>query len=181
MNSQEEIFTDAFSARPFTMGLNNVQLPTNPYNNSYYCSFLCKITLSYMTMKQPTNEVSDQDLKKVIADFLDQGHVENIVAMFRRDPQYYEWTGDILSDERFSVRLGVTVLFEELQAIQPDKLRLAIPSLVKLLHTEEPLWRGEAVSILGIIGTAEAIAHIRPLQSDPSPQVREMVQLILEG
>jgi hypothetical protein len=130
-------------------------------------------------MKTPTNEVSDQDLKRVIADFLDQGHVENIVAMFRREPQYYEWTGDILSDERFNVRLGVTILFEELQAIQPDKPALAIPSLVKLLDSENPIVRGEAISILGIIGTSEAMTLIRSLQSDPSPQVREMVQLVL--
>ncbi len=130
-------------------------------------------------MKPSTNEVSDQDLKKVIADFLDQGHVENITAMFRRDPQYYEWTGDILLDERFNVRLGVTVLFEELHAIQPDKTALAVPSLVKLLDSENPIIRGEAVSILGIIGTSEAMTLIRSLQSDPSPQVREMVQLVL--
>jgi hypothetical protein len=139
-----------------------------------------KITLSYEIMKQSQNEVSDQELKRVIADFLDQGHVENIVAMFRREPKYYGWVGEILRDERFSVRLGVAVLFEELQKIQPGKLILAIPSLVKLLHTKEPLLRGEAVSILGIIGTTEAMAQIRHLESDSSPQVREMVQLVLE-
>lgn len=130
-------------------------------------------------MQHPKNEVSDHDLQKVIADFLDQGHVENIVAMFRREPKYYEWAGKILSDERFSVRLGISVLFEELRAIQPDKLPLAIPSLVQLLRSEEPVLRGEAVSVLGIIGTKEAMTAIQHLHSDPSPQVREMVQLVL--
>ncbi len=130
-------------------------------------------------MNRSTNEVSDQELKKVIADFLDQGHVENIVAMFRREPKYYSWTGDILSDERFSVRLGVSVLFEELQAIQPDKLPLAIPSLIRLLKSEEPLLRGEAVSVLGIIGTRQAITEIGRLAGDPNAQVREMVELVL--
>ncbi len=132
-------------------------------------------------MKQPSIEVSDQEVKKVIADFLDQGHVDNIVAMFRREPKYYQWVGEILRDERFSVRLGITVLFEELQKIQPGDLKFAIPALVELLHDQEPLWRGEAVSILGIIGTREALTQIRRLQNDPSPQVREMVQLVLEG
>lgn len=131
-------------------------------------------------MQHQQNEVSDEELKKVIADFLDQGHVENIVAMFRREPKYYAWTGEILRDERFSVRLGISVLFEELQALQTDKLALAIPSLAKLLQDEEPLWRGEAVSILGIIGTPEAVALIGPLRHDPSTQVREMVELVLE-
>ncbi len=131
-------------------------------------------------MQHQQNEVSDEELKKVIADFLDQGHVENIVAMFRREPKYYAWTGEILRDERFSVRLGVSVLFEELQALQADKTALAIPSLAELLLAEEPLWRGEAVSILGIIGTPEAFALILPLRHDPSAQVREMVELVLE-
>ncbi|MGW8195179.1 MAG: HEAT repeat domain-containing protein [Desulforhopalus sp.] len=130
-------------------------------------------------MKSTGKTVSDQELKRVIADFLDQGHVENIIAMFRRNPQYYQWTGEILRDERFSVRLGVSVLFEELQRIQPDQLPLAIPSLVEVLASQEPLYRGEAVSILGIIGTKEAVAHIREARDDPNPQVREMVHLVL--
>jgi len=126
------------------------------------------------------DSVSDQELKKVIADFLDQGHAENIVAMYRREPRYYAWTGDILRDERFSVRLGVSVLFEELRHIQPDKLELAIPSLVELLSAEEPLLRGEAISLLGIIGGANALTLVRSQVDDPDPRVQEMVQLVLE-
>jgi len=131
-------------------------------------------------MNQAHNEVSDQELRKVIADFLDMGHVENIAAMFRHDARYYHWTGELLQDERFSVRLGVAVLFEELRATQPDSLSLAIPSLAELLNAEQPLLRGEAVSLLGIIGTEEAIDLVSSLGNDPSPQVREMVQLVLE-
>ncbi len=55
-------------------------------------------------------EVSDKELLKVIKDFLEMGHVENIAAMFRQDPRYFQWSGDILDDERFNVRLGVSVL-----------------------------------------------------------------------
>jgi len=125
-------------------------------------------------------EVSDQELKKVIADFLDLGHVDNIVAMFRREPRYYKWTGDFIQDERFSVRLGLFVLFEELREIQPNKLPLAIPSLLTVLNSKEPLLRGEAVSLLGIIGTEIALSHVHTLQNDPSPQVREVVELTLQ-
>ncbi len=70
---------------------------------------------------EKNHEVSDAELKKVIADFLEMGHIENIVSMFRQDPQYYMWSGDILKDERFNVRLGMTVLFEELKEMAvPD-------------------------------------------------------------
>ncbi len=127
------------------------------------------------------NEVSDEELKKVIADFLEMGHVENIVAMFRQDPLYYDWTGELLLDERFNVRLGLAILFEDLQEIQPDKTHLAIPSLQSLLTHESPLIRGEAVGILGIINTPAALEMITLLQDDASPQVREMVAMALEN
>lgn len=126
------------------------------------------------------HEVSDKELKKVIADFLEMGFVDNIVAMFRREPRYYSWIGELLADERFAVRLGCSVLFEELQTLQPEKLALAIPSLSPLLDHPEPLYRGEAIGLLGIIGTAEALELIRSRRCDPSPQVREMVDIVLD-
>lgn len=132
-------------------------------------------------MQQKSSEVSDKELKVVIADFLDMGHVENIVAMFRHTPAYFEWTGELLQDERFSVRLGLTVLFEELQAIQPGKLHLAIPSLRGVLKNGEPLYRGEALSLLGIINTEETTQLIRQHLRDENPQVREMAELLLEN
>ena len=126
------------------------------------------------------DQVSDEELKKVIKDFLDMGHVENIAAMFRHDPRYFAWTGEILDDERFNVRLGVSVLFEELQPLQPERLELAIPSLTRLLQSPSALLRGEAICVLGIIGTEKAIKFVREMLGDPSPQVREMAELVLE-
>jgi hypothetical protein len=126
------------------------------------------------------DQVSDDELKKVIKDFLDMGHVENIMAMFRHDPRYYAWTGEILDDERFNVRLGVSVLFEELQLLQPERLVLAIPSLARLLQSASALIRGEAINVLGIIGTDTAMSLVRTMLDDPSPQVREMAELVLE-
>lgn len=131
-------------------------------------------------MTQSPYTVSDEDLKKVIADFLDMGHVENIVAMFRHEPQYYQWVGDILRDERFNVRLGVAILFEELKNTEPEKLALALPSVAELLLAPQPLLRGEAISLLGIIGGPASLALIKRHASDPDPQVREMVALVLE-
>ena len=124
-------------------------------------------------------DVSDSELKSVIADFLEMGHVENIVAMFRSEPLYFAWAGDILRDERFNVRLGLTIVFEELKESGCPGLEKAIPALQELLDNESSLLRGEAIGILGLIGTREAIWLIRGMSSDPNPQVREMVELAL--
>ena len=120
------------------------------------------------------------NILEVVGDFLELGHVENIVAMFKQDKDLYHLAGDLVRDKRFNVRLGTAVLFEELARIRPHETELAIPSLLPLLQEENPFLRGEAATILGIIGAAAALKHLGPLTEDPDPQVREIVTDILE-
>ena len=126
-----------------------------------------------------TEKPSKQELLSVIKDFLEMGHVDNIVAMFHRDPRYYDWTGEILDDERFNVRLGVSILFEELKLRQDESVTRAVNSLLPLLESEKPHLRGEAVSVLGIIDSDPVREHIRRMRHDTHPQVREVVEDIM--
>ncbi len=126
------------------------------------------------------NEI-DQDLIETIADFIDKGLVENIVVMFKRDPQLYAITGELLKDERYMVRMGVAVLFEELATIKPKDMSRAIPALLPLLSEPTAYIRGEACTILGIINTAEAHHHLQAMRSDSDQQVREITADILNG
>jgi HEAT repeat protein len=119
------------------------------------------------------------DILKVIGDFLELGHMENIVAMFKQDKSLYGLTGDLLRDERFRVRLGTAVLFEELAEIRPGDISLAIPSLLPLLKEGNPRLRGEAATVLGIIGSTDVIVHLEKLRDDPDSQVREIITDIL--
>ena len=127
-----------------------------------------------------TTEPSKQEMVGVIKDFLEMGHVENIVAMFHRDPSYYDWTGEILDDVRFNVRLGVSILFEELKLRQDERITRAVDSLLPLLESEQPHLRGEAVSVLGIIGTDLARARIERMLDDAHPLVREIAEDVLD-
>lgn len=139
-------------------------------------------SICFQTKEDLVEKVSDIELKKVIGDFLDMGHVDNIVAMFRREPRYYAWTGEILNDPRFQVRLGVSVLFEELRAVDPDNIDLATSSLLALLHSVPPppsYVRGEAVSVLAIIGSDTAMEGVRAMMSDADSQLVEVVRDIL--
>jgi len=119
------------------------------------------------------------DMLQVIGDFLELGHVENIVAMFKQDRNLYSLTGDLLRDERFTVRLGIGVLFEELAIIHSQEISLATPSLLPLLQKQNPILRGEAATILGIIGSRDALEQLVKLKDDPDFQVREIVTDIL--
>jgi hypothetical protein len=124
---------------------------------------------------------STLDMQTVIADFLELGHVENIVAMFRQDPACLGLTGALLQDERFRVRLGVAVLFEELLALAsgPD-LDGAVPSLQGLAGHGAPYVRGDAAHILALIGTPTALAALAGFRGDPDPQVASIVAEVLE-
>ncbi len=131
------------------------------------------------TPSRPAPEVSDETLRQVIADFLALGHVDNIEAMVRQEPRYLAWTGQLIEDGRYAVRLGVAVLFEELVASCPESLSLAVPGLVEQLANPLAWVRGEAASVLGTIATDEALAALPRLLDDPSPQVVEIVRDIL--
>ncbi len=138
----------------------------------------------YETMPQPIEQttnrtVSDEELLAVMADFLEMGHVENIVAMYKQESRYYEWTGRLLTDERFAVRLGISVLFEYLVEQRPDDVRLAIPSLTEQLENTKSWVRGEAVNVLGIIGSEDALVQVEKMVEDPDSQVAEVARDIL--
>lgn len=125
-------------------------------------------------------DTHEQDeLVQVITDFIEMGHVENIIAMFKQDPSHYKLTGRLIQDERFMVRIGVAVLFEELRVVRPNEIELAIPSLLPLLSHRIPQIRGEAANLLGIIGSKEALTALEPMRNDPDPQVKEIVTDIL--
>ncbi len=119
------------------------------------------------------------ELQTVIADFIEMGHVENIVSMFKKDPALYELTGELLRDERYMVRMGMAILFEELAQARPAEVVRAVPLLKTLLADSPSYVRGEAVTLLGIIGSSEALEPIKDLVNDPDPQIREIARDIM--
>ncbi len=120
-------------------------------------------------------DFSDQELIKVIGDFLEKGLAENIVAMFKKEPELHRLSGELLRDERFMVRMGVAVLYEELAVMRPTEITLAIPGLRPLLADQTAYVRGEACNLLGIINNSEARELLAGMADDPDPQVREIV------
>lgn len=127
--------------------------------------------------KKHKAEVSQDELVTVIGDFLEMGHVDNIIAMFRQDPSMYALSGVIIEDERFMVRMGMAVLFEELVKTEAaEALNKAVPALGALQAHETSYVRGEGANLLAIINTPEAVAALQGFTNDSDPQVREIVQ-----
>lgn len=126
-----------------------------------------------MTEVQP----SDTEMVTVMCDFLEQGLADNIVSMLKAEPRYFTLVGEVLKDERFAVRMGMVLVFEELACAGVSEVRLAIPVLAPLIKTDvQPFIRGEAVTILGLIGSEDSLALIAELVADDDPQVAEIAQ-----
>ena len=115
----------------------------------------------------------------MIADYMEKGFLSNIVAMFKADISLYDLIGELISDERLMVRVGITALMEELQSIRPEEARMAVPSLLPVLQNENPTIRGDAASLIGLVGNEKDREVLKPLLDDSNAQVVEIIEDIL--
>lgn len=112
------------------------------------------------------------DLRSMIADYMEDGFLENIIDMFRRDGELYSLIGDLIKDERVRVRIGVTALLEELRKSDSGNISRALDTLLPLLHHDNPVVRGDAANLLGIIGDRSAVQHLEKSLHDDNENVR---------
>jgi hypothetical protein len=119
-------------------------------------------------MDESKNET--QDLKKMIADYMEGGYLDNIVDMFRHDESLYECVGYLMTDERMRVRIGATALIETLRKGSED-VGKAVPYILPLLKDENPVTRGDAAHLLGIIGKKDIIPYLEEMLNDKDSNV----------
>ena len=117
---------------------------------------------------------------KMLADYMENGFLENIIDMFRLDKSYYPFIGQMLGDERMGVRIGTVALIESLKEEGIDNIQLAVPGIAGLLGDESPTIRGDAAYLLGIIGHIDALPFLSDISDDESELVREAVQEAIE-
>ncbi len=124
--------------------------------------------------------MQDHEMKTMLIDYMGKGFLDNIIALFRQDPEVYRHIADMLGDDNIRVRLGVTALVEELAREQRRELQSAVPGVVALLKHENPTIRGDAASVLGIIKDKGSAGALRECLEDSHPGVREAARDALE-
>ena len=112
------------------------------------------------------------DLLQMIADYMENGFLENIIDMYVHDTSLYLLIGELIQDERVRVRLGVTALMEELKKIAPDHVTLAQGHLMPLLDHADAVVRGDAANLIGIIGDRASLPRLKTLLEDENSSVR---------
>jgi hypothetical protein len=122
----------------------------------------------------------DAGLGPMIADYMENGFLENIIDMFRHDSNLYSLVGELIQDERVRVRIGITAMMEELRAIAGSDFLAAVPVLLPLLDHDNPVVRGDATNLLGIIGDRTVLPAIERALEDENPNVRLIAREAIE-
>ncbi len=122
------------------------------------------------------NRTETSDIKKMIADYMENGCLDNIIDMFRHDKSLYGYVRDLLTDERMRVRIGVIALLETLRKEDPENVKKAIPSVLPLLKDQNPVARGDAAYLLGLIGIEDTIPFLEDITDDADVNVRMISQ-----
>jgi len=117
---------------------------------------------------------------KMIADYMENGFLENIVDMFKHDRDLYPFIGDLLGDERSRVRIGAVALIETLKEEDPEHVASAIPGVAERLKDPNVTIRGDAAYLLGIIGHRDALPFLKERLNDDHELVRESVVEAIE-
>lgn len=126
------------------------------------------------------NKDIDHNTISMIADYMEKGFLENIIDMFRHETKLYNHIGTLIQDKRVRVRIGITALMEELKKTDKENIARAVPHILPLLGHTEAVVRGDAASLLGIVGDKTAIPALTEALSDEHPDVRTLAQEALE-
>jgi len=117
---------------------------------------------------------------KMIADYMENGFLDNIVDMFKHDRSLYPLIGDLLGDERSRVRIGAVALVETLKKEDLEHVASAIPSIAERLKDPNATIRGDAAYLLGIIGHRDALPFLKEMLNDDHELVKESVNEAIE-
>ena len=112
------------------------------------------------------------DFKKMIADYMENGLLDNIVDMFKHDTNLYSLIGNLLTDERMRVRIGATALIETLKQEDPENVDRSLPYIIQVLDDENPVYRGDAAYLLGILAHPDAVQPLKRMLHDENENVR---------
>jgi hypothetical protein len=120
--------------------------------------------------------MNSEETVQMIAEYMENGFLENIIDMFRHDPALFSHLPELMADERSRVRIGYVNLVETLMDENREQVLSAVPGMVELLRDERPQIRADAAYMLEIIGDAGAAPALEEAaQNESIEPVREAI------
>lgn len=119
------------------------------------------------------------DMNAMIADYMENGFLENIIDLFKQDRNLFQLLGALIADERGRVRVGAVALVEALNDECKEDIAKAIPVIAEKLKDPNPTIRADAAFLLGKIGNKDALPYLSKVLDDNNPLVRETIKEII--
>lgn len=116
------------------------------------------------------------DMEKMLADYMENGLLDNIIDMFKYDATLYDLIPALIRDERLRVRIGTIALLESLAKEDPNNIDKAIRSITPLLKDNNPLVAGDVAYILGMIANKETIPFLEEIMNSEDPNVKTIAE-----
>jgi hypothetical protein len=116
------------------------------------------------------------DMQKMVADYMENGLLDNIIDMFKYDNNLYDYIPTLIKDERMRVRIGTVALLETLAKEDAEHTKKAVRLLTPLLKDSNQLVVGDVAYILGLIGNEETIPFLEQLRNNEDVNVSVIVR-----
>ncbi|NIW43441.1 MAG: hypothetical protein GWN14_00985 [candidate division Zixibacteria bacterium] len=125
--------------------------------------------------------MADNETVKMIADYMENGFLENIIDMFRHDLSLFSHLPEVMADERSRVRIGFVNLVETFLQEYPQEIRSTVPGIAGLLKNEKPELRADAAYMLEIIGDKRALSAIESAYNEENVEpVRQVLGDVIQ-
>lgn len=124
-------------------------------------------------MKQQHSEAFD--MQKMVADYMENGLLDNIIDMFKYDKNLYHYIPTLIKDERMRVRIGTVALLETLAKEDAENTGKAVRILIPLLKDSNPLVIGDVAYVLGLIGSKETLPFLEEIMDNQDSNVKTIV------
>jgi hypothetical protein len=119
---------------------------------------------------------SEQGMTRFVEQLLNQGEVQQVLAMIEKDAGVMHALTGLVSDAdaKINARLGAGVIMEEYEGRQ--QLKALVPELGKLTRHHDARVRSDACHYLSLAHDASVRKYIEPLLDDESEDVREVAE-----
>jgi len=118
----------------------------------------------------------DDEMLRMLTDYMENGFLENIADMFRHDRELYRMVPAMMADERGRVRIGTVALVESLKEEHGEETDALVPELASLLEHENPTIRADAAYLYGAIGHPNAVPYLREALSHTPEPARGLIE-----
>ena len=123
-----------------------------------------------------TKEAEVREFAELLSENLGTGNLDQVISLFQYNETLYETIGLLVKSEKMNVRIGISAVMEELFYAGTIKTERAITNIQPLLKDQNPVVRGDAANLIGIIGKKEHLFLLESLLNDENFQVIEVAE-----